>query len=200
MSSNIKKRSTKQERISNETNISLSINLDGSGKTKIDTGFGLLDHMLELMAFWANIDLSIKCSGDMNVDAHHTVEDVGLILGASILKALGDKKGINRVGYGRVPMDESLCEVTIDLSGRPWLEWRGDKILPPILANEEKDVWREFYKAFASTTKCNLHIEFLYGKNGHHLLESVAKGLGIALSQAISINSSKIRSTKGGLD
>lgn len=193
-------RTATRERQSAETRIQLEVNLDGRGQTRISTGFGLLDHMLTLVAFWAGMDLQISCQGDMDVDAHHSVEDVGLTLGAALLEALGDRTGIARVGYGRVPMDESLAEVTVDLSGRPWLEWRGDTLLPPILAGEEKDLWREFYKALASGARCNLHVAFLYGKNGHHLLESAAKGLGLALNQAMQIQSTTIRSTKGGLD
>ncbi|WP_165069222.1 imidazoleglycerol-phosphate dehydratase [Desulfovibrio sp. ZJ200] len=193
-------RTAARERQSAETRIRLEVNLDGRGQTRISTGFGLLDHMLTLTAFWAGMDLQISCQGDMDVDAHHSVEDVGLTLGAALLEALGDRTGIARVGYGRVPMDEALAEVTVDLSGRPWLEWRGDTLLPPILAGEEKDLWREFYKALASGARCNLHVAFLYGKNGHHLLESAAKGLGLALNQAMQIQGTTIRSTKGGLD
>ena len=106
----------------------------------------------------------------------------------------------DRAAETRVPMDEALSEVTVDLSGRPWLEWRGDELLPPVMAGEEKDLWREFYKALASSARCNLHIAFLYGKNGHHLLESAAKGLGLALRQAVQRQGTTIRSTKGGLD
>lgn len=183
-----------------ETDIGLHLVLDGAGTTDIHTGFGLLDHMLGLIAFWADMDLSLTCTGDLAVDAHHSVEDTGLALGSALRDALGDRAGIARVGHGRVPMDEALADVTIDLSGRPWLEWRGDELLPPVLAGEEKDLWREFYKAFASAARCNLHIAFLYGKNGHHLLESAAKGLGLALAQAVHRRGTTIRSTKGGLD
>ena len=193
-------REAAQERHSAETRISLRLNLDGEGKTRIQTGFGLLDHMLTLAMFWAGMDLQLSCQGDLNVDAHHSVEDVGLTLGRALLQALGDRAGIARVGYGRVPMDEALSEVTVDLSGRPWLEWRGDELLPPGIKAEEKDLWREFYKALASSARCNLHIAFLYGKNGHHLLESAAKGLGLALRQAVQRQGTTIRSTKGGLD
>ncbi|OXS28956.1 MAG: imidazoleglycerol-phosphate dehydratase [Desulfovibrio sp. MES5] len=189
-----------QARTSVETDIRLELTLDGQGKTDIRTGFGLLDHMLTLTAFWAGMDLTLVCEGDMEVDAHHTAEDVGLLLGKGLLDALGDRAGIARVGYGRVPMDEALTEVTVDLSGRPWLEWRGDDLLPPVLAGEEKDLWREYYKALASGARCNLHVEMRYGKNGHHLLESVAKGLGLALAQAVRRHGTTIRSTKGGLD
>ena len=148
-------RTSTQARTSAETDIRLELTLDGQGKTDIRTGFGLLDHMLTLTAFWAGMDLTLICEGDMEVDAHHTAEDVGLTLGKSLLEALGDRAGIARVGYGRVPMDEALTEVTVDLSGRPWLEWRGDDLLPPVLAGEEKDLWREYYKALASGARCN---------------------------------------------
>ena len=193
-------RTSTQARTSAETDIRLELTLDGQGKTDIRTGFGLLDHMLTLTAFWAGMDLTLICEGDMEVDAHHTTEDVGLLFGKALLEALGDRAGIARVGYGRVPMDESLAEATVDLSGRPWLEWRGGELLPPVLAGEEKDLWREYYKAIASSARCNLHVEFRYGQNGHHLLESAAQGLGLALAQAVRRNGTTIRSTKGGLD
>ena len=189
-----------RKRKSAETDINLRINLDGQGQTTIDTGFGLLDHMLTLTMFWANMDLTLSCTGDYHIDAHHSVEDTGALLGGTMLEALGDRAGIARVGYGRVPMDDALAEVTVDISGRPWLEWRGSELLPPVLAGEERDLWREFYKAFAASGRFNLHIAFLYGSNGHHLLESAAKGLGIALGQAVALQGTKIRSTKGGLD
>ena len=198
--SNTAPRTSAQERKSAETDIRLELNLDGQGITDVKTGFGLLDHMLTLTAFWAGMDLRLVCEGDMEVDAHHTTEDVGLLFGKALLEALGDRAGIARVGYGRVPMDEALAEATVDLSGRPWLEWRGGELLPPVLAGEEKDLWREYYKAIASSARCNLHIEFRYGQNGHHLLESAAKGLGLALAQAVRRNGTTIRSTKGGLD
>ena len=198
--SNSAPRIATQERKSAETDIRLELNLDGQGITDVKTGFGLLDHMLTLTAFWAGMDLRLVCEGDMEVDAHHTTEDVGLLFGKALLEALGDRAGIARVGYGRVPMDEALAEATVDLSGRPWLEWRGGELLPPVLAGEEKDLWREYYKAIASSARCNLHVEFRYGQNGHHLLESAAKGLGLALAQAVRRNGTTIRSTKGGLD
>ncbi len=172
----ISQRKTSLQRHSNETQIDVRLNLDGNGEARVTTGFGMLDHMLELMAFWGNLDLEIQCNGDIHIDAHHTVEDCGLVL------------------------DEALAEVTVDLSGRPWLAWRGDELLPPVIAHEEKDVWREFYKAIASSARCNLHIDFLYGKNGHHLLESAAKGFGLALKKAVAIEDGKIKSTKGVLD
>ena len=176
------------------------LTLDGSGKTAITTGFGMLDHMLTLLFFWAGMDVTLTCRGDLEVDAHHSVEDCGLLLGAALYEALGDKRGIARVGFGRVPMDEALAEVSLDLSGRPWLEWRGDELLPPVIAREEKDVWREFAKAMASAGSFNLHVSFLYGKNGHHLLESAFKGFGLALASAVRVTGDCVRSTKGGLE
>lgn len=183
-----------------ETSVRLELTLEGSGQSTISTGFGMLDHMLTLLAFWARFDLRLTCSGDMHVDAHHTTEDVALCLGQALHDALGDRKGIARTGWARVPMDEALADVTIDLSGRPWLEFHGDELLPPVMSGEEKDVWREFYKAFASAARCNLHICFQYGKNGHHLLESAAKGLGLALAQAVRCSDDRMPSTKGSLD
>ena len=160
----------------------------------------MLDHMLTLTFFWAGMDLTLRCKGDLEVDAHHTVEDCALVIGEAMQKALGDRAGIARVGYGRVPMDEALAEVTVDISGRPYTVWLGDDILPPVMAGEERDVWREWYKTLANTVRMNLHVSFLYGKNGHHLLESAAKGLGLALSQAVAKSGTAIRSTKGNLD
>lgn len=183
-----------------ETDIRLTLRLDGEGATDVHTGIGMLDHLLTLIMFWAEMDLSLSCRGDLEVDAHHSAEDTGLALGAALREALGDRAGIARVGHGRVPMDEALADVVVDLSGRPWLEWRGDELLPPVIAGEEKDLWREFYKALASAARCNLHVSFLYGKNGHHLLESAAKGLGLALGHAVRRRGILIRSTKGGLD
>ena len=166
-------RTAKAERTSAETQIRLSLNLDGEGKVHVDTGFGMLDHMLTLTFFWARMDLKLKCTGDMQVDAHHTTEDCALVLGGAILEALGDRAGIARVGY---------------------------EYLPPVIAREEKDVWREFYKALASAARMNVHVAFLYGKNGHHLLESAAKGLGLALAASVKREGTQVRSTKGGLD
>ncbi len=145
------------------------------------------------------MDLEIVCEGDLAVDAHHTMEDAGLVFGETMNAALGDKTGIRRVGNGRIPMDEALTTVDIDLSGRPYLVWRGDELLPRSLIGEEIDVWREFYKSFAFAGKFNLHINFLYGLNGHHLLESAAKGLGEALRQAMRNEGSSLRSSKGVL-
>lgn len=196
----MEKRCATAERCSKETKIEVSLCLDGEGRIDVATGFGMLDHMLTLIFFWAGMDLTLRCKGDLEVDAHHTVEDCAMVIGEAMQKALGDRAGIARVGYGRVPMDEALAEVTVDISGRPYTVWLGDDILPPVMAGEERDVWREWYKTLANTVRMNLHVSFLYGKNGHHLLESAAKGLGLALSQAVAKSGTAIRSTKGNLD
>lgn len=193
-------RSARVNRKSAETVIEVYLNLDGGGNISIHSGFGLFDHMLTLLAFWANFDLELSCTGDLEVDAHHTMEDCGLMLGSAFREALGDRKGIRRAAWAFVPMDEALAQVSLDLSGRSWLVWRNDELLPPLLAGEEKDVWREFYKAFSAEGRFNLHISFLYGKNGHHLLESAAKACGMALKQAIALEGQVIKSTKGKLD
>lgn len=190
-------------RTTKETDIALTLCLDGTGKTDIQSGIGFLDHMLTLLAFWARFDLELTCKGDLHIDSHHSIEDIGLCLGSAFHNALTSRNnanGIERVGFAKVPMDEALTEICLDLSGRAWLEWRGDELLPPVIAGDEKDVWREFYKAFVSSAKMNLHIQFLYGKNGHHLLESAAKGVGKALQKAVYINDTVATSTKGSLD
>ncbi len=196
----MKARTASVDRTTKETSISLRLSLDGKGKTDVNTGFGIADHFINLIAFWAGFDLKLNCTGDMDIDAHHTVEDVGLCLGQAILEALGDKQGIARVGGGKVPMDEALAEVCIDLSGRSYLVFMGDELLPPVLAGEERDLWREFFKSIAAGARMNLHIAMLYGKNGHHLLESASKGLGLALRQAVNRERDVLMSTKGSLD
>ncbi len=183
-----------------ETDITLTLNLDGAGEVAVATGFGMADHMITLMAFWAGFDLTLSCKGDLHIDAHHTVEDVGLCLGQAIHEALLDRKGIARTGAAKVPMDEALADICIDLSGRAYLVMRGQELLPPIIAGEESDLWREFFKALATTAKANIHCTFLYGKNGHHLLESACKGLGLAFRQAVQQNRTRILSTKGSID
>ena len=187
------------ERSTRETQISVRVNLDGTGQTEIRTGFGFADHMLDLLAHWAGFDLQLSCQGDMHIDAHHTLEDVGLCLGSALLSALGDRTGIARVGWATVPMDEARVEVCLDLSGRAYLVY-AEELLPPLIAGQEKDLWREFLKSLAFKAAMNLHVRMLYGVNGHHLLESTFKGLGLALRQAVRIERAAVLSTKGGLD
>ena len=192
-------RSSSLMRTTKETDIRVALTLEGSGRTDIATGVGFADHMLTLMAFWAGFDLTLSCKGDLEVDAHHSLEDVGLSLGQALAEALGDKAGIARVASAKVPMDEALAEVVLDLSGRPYLVY-SDDLLPELIAGEEKDVWREFFKSLAQRAGMNLHIRFEYGKNGHHLLEAAFKALGLALRQAVQVCRAGAPSTKGSVD
>lgn len=185
-------------RTTRETSIELEIDLDGNGAAEVSTGVGFADHMLTLLAFWSGFDIKVFCKGDLHVDAHHTLEDVGLCLGQAMAEALGDKSGVNRVGFARFPLDEALSEVVVDLSGRPYLVYEDD-LLPAQIAGEEKDVWREFFKSLANKCQMNLHVRMLYGKNGHHLLESAFKALGVALRQAAGRDRAGVPSTKGSL-
>ncbi len=200
MQAQTKPRIAENTRTTKETNINLCLNIDGNGKVEVKTGFGMGDHMLTLMAFWAGFDLDLNCEGDLYIDAHHTMEDVGLCLGQALDKALGDRVGIARTAFSKVPMDEAIAEACIDFSGRAMHIMQGQALLPPTIAGEENDLWREFFKAFACGAKMNLHISFLYGSNGHHLLESAFKSLGLALGNAVCINRSYLLSTKGSLD
>ena len=184
-----------------ETRIDLQLALEGNGAAHIRTGYGFADHLFTLMVFWAGFDCDLRCEGDLEVDAHHTVEDCALCFGQALDAALGKRAGIARVGNARVPMDEALASVDLDLSGRPWLEYRHADILPPVIAGEERALWREFFKSIAAAARMNLHVDFLYGENGHHLLESAGKGLGLALKNAVLLTRhDAIPSTKGSLD
>lgn len=193
-------RTAEYNRHTTETRIRLVLNLDGEGKVAVRTGFGMADHMITLLAFWAGVDLDLQCEGDLDVDAHHTLEDAGLCLGEAFRLALGDRKGIARTGWARVPMDEALADVAVDISGRSFLVFNGAALLPPIIAGEERDIWREFFKSLAAGARMNLHISLLYGENGHHLLESACKGLGLALRSATAVTRHTLLSTKGSLD
>lgn len=193
-------RQARIQRTTSETDITLALTLDGTGDVSVKTGYGFADHMITLLAFWAGFDLYVECRGDLEVDAHHTVEDVSLCFGQALFEALGDRKGIKRVGNAKVPMDESIADVAIDLSGRPFLVFRGEDLLPATIAGEERALWHEFFKSFVAGARMNLHISFIYGANGHHLLESACKGLGLALRSAVARSGSAIPSTKGRLD
>ncbi|WP_428569170.1 MAG: imidazoleglycerol-phosphate dehydratase HisB [Solidesulfovibrio sp. DCME] len=182
-----------------ETRVAVEIGLDGSGAAAVDTGYGFADHMLNLLAFWAGFDLKLTCRGDLEVDAHHSLEDVAICLGEALRQALGDRAGIARVGVAKVPMDEALCEAVVDLSGRAYLVYR-ENVLPPVIAGEEKDVWREFFKAFCHAARANVHIHYEYGQNGHHLVEAAFKALGLALRRATAVDGARVPSTKGSLD
>ena len=166
-----------------ETEISLSLNLDGSGKAEVATGVGFLDHMLTLFARHGLIDLTVRCKGDLHVDQHHTVEDVGICLGLAIAQAVGDKKGIVRYGTFTVPMDESLVMVSLDLSGRAYLvcrlDTRGRKI-----GEFDAELVPEFFRAVAGNARMTLHVHQFYGENAHHIVEAAFKAFGRALDAA----------------
>ncbi|MFG1416753.1 imidazoleglycerol-phosphate dehydratase HisB [Xanthobacter sp. V0B-10] len=184
-----------------ETKISLSVDLDGTGKSDISTGIGFLDHMLDAIARHARFDLAIKATGDLHIDFHHTTEDVGIVLGQAVRKALGDLRGITRYADCLMPMDETLTRVAIDISGRPFLVFRTEFPVAKIGAFDTELV-REFFQAFAMNAGVTLHVETLYGVNAHHISESCFKGLARVLRAAVAIDpaaAGEIPSTKGAL-
>ncbi len=180
-------RSSTHTRKTAETDISLSLNLDGTGASNIETGIPFFDHMLTLFSRHSGIDLDVKVDGDVEVDFHHTVEDTGIVLGDAIREALGDKHGITRYGHAYLPMDETLTRSVIDLSNRPYLEFRAPAGSPDA-QNFPFSLLEEFCRAFSSNLRCNLHIEVLYGRDGHHIAESVFKGIARALRTAITVD------------
>ena len=184
-----------------ETQIRLALNLDGSGKSAARTGVGFFDHMLDLLARHSLIDMSVDAKGDLEVDAHHTVEDVGIVLGQAIEKALGDKRGIYRYGWAIVPMDESLAQVAIDLSGRPAFVFKVE--FPRGTIGEfPVELVEEFWKSVATNARMNLHVTVPYGTNNHHISEAIFKASAKALRQAVSHdprNPGGMPSTKGSL-
>jgi imidazoleglycerol-phosphate dehydratase len=161
--------------------------LDGKGKNKISTGIGFFNHMLTLFSVHGLFDLEIEATGDLDVDYHHTVEDVGLVLGNAISQALGKREGIRRYGHAVIPMDDSLAEVTLDLSNRPYLVYRHPEKMP-LQSDWDSSLAREFFRAVAQTAGMNLHIHLAYGENWHHMVEAAFKGFGRALRTAVSID------------
>lgn len=188
-------------RRTNETDIEVTLVLDGTGKAEIETGIGFLDHMLEQVARHSLIDITLKAKGDLHIDDHHTTEDTGWAIGQALRDALGDRKGITRYAHSYLPMDECLSRVAIDVSGRPFLVWKAE--LPaPKLSSMETELFREWFQAFAMGAGVTLHVENLYGINTHHIVESIFKGLARSLRQAIAIDAAqadRIPSTKGTL-
>ena len=172
------------ERKTKETQIVCTTNLDGIGKSNIKTGIGFFDHMLELLSHHSLIDINLSVLGDTHVDLHHTVEDTGYALAQSLINSLGDKKGINRYGFFYVPMDECLSRCVLDLSGRPELVWNVKLGLKKI-GQMDTELFAEFFKAFTNEAKCNLHIENLYGRNNHHIIESCFKAFAKSLRISI---------------
>ena len=190
-------RESKVSRKTNETDIEIKINLDGSGNTDINTGIAFFDHMLNSFAKHGSFDLLIRARGDLTVDDHHTVEDVGITLGSAIAKALGDKKGIGRFADARVPMDEALAAAAIDISGRSYLVFNAKFTNPNIGGLTSQNV-RHFFESLASNAGINVHLDAA-GENDHHKAEALFKAFGIALKRAVRITGSGIPSTKGVL-
>ena len=185
-------------RTTKETDISIKLDLDGTGKVNIDTGIGFFDHMLTALGVHAGFDLDVTVKGDLYVDGHHSVEDTGIALGEAFAKAIGDKAGIARYGSFYIPMDEALCFCSLDISGRPFLVYNAE------LTNEKVGEFdtclaEEFFRAFAFNAGITLHIREEYGKNDHHIIEAMFKALAHALKEAVSISGSAVLSTKGVL-
>ena len=175
------------ERRTKETSITVDLNLDGTGSYNIDTGIGFLDHMLEQLSRHSLIDLEIKAKGDLHIDFHHTTEDTGIAIGQAVADALGERRGIQRYGLAVVPMDESCTRVALDISSRPYLVWKVN-FSKPKLGEIDTELFQEFFKSFSNEAKCNLHIENLYGKNNHHIIESCFKAFAKSIKEAIEID------------
>lgn len=186
------------ERKTRETDIKLTVDLDGSGKTQIDTGIGFFDHMLTAFAVHSGIDLTVKCNGDLYVDAHHSVEDIGICLGKAFAQALGDKAGIARYGSAYVPMDEALAFCSLDISGRAFLVFNA-QFSDDRIGQFDTCLTEEFFRAFAFNSAITLHIREEYGKNDHHICEAIFKAVAHALKQALAQNGGQVLSTKGVL-
>jgi imidazoleglycerol-phosphate dehydratase len=192
-------RTAKVERKTRETDIKLTLNLDGKGLYSIDTSIPFLDHMLSLMCKHGIFDIKLKAKGDTDVDFHHTVEDIGIVLGKAVKQALGGMKGISRFGQATVPMDEAIASISLDISGRPYLVYKVGIPKKNKIKNFDIDLIEDFLQAFASNSGITLHVGSFYGRNTHHIIEAVFKALGRALKEAVSIDSriKGIPTTKG---
>ncbi len=201
LAAKISARCASRARATKETEISVSVNLDGTGVYNVNTGIGFLDHMLEQLSRHSLIDLDVEAKGDLHIDFHHTTEDTGIVIGEAMREALGDFKGIVRYGEATVPMDETLSRVALDVSQRPYLIWQVN-FSKPKLGDMDTELFKEWFQAFAQAAGITLHIENLYGENNHHIVESCFKGLARALRQAIAVDPRKadaVPSTKGVL-
>jgi imidazoleglycerol-phosphate dehydratase len=194
-------RTAKVERKTKETQISVEVNLDGTGKYEVSTGIGFLDHMMEQLSRHSLMDLKLTAKGDLHIDYHHTTEDTGIAIGEAVARALGDRKGITRYAHAYIPMDETLSRVALDFSGRPYFIWKVE-FTKPKLGEMDTELFREWFQAFAFAAGMTLHVENLYGVNNHHIVESCYKGLARSLRQAVAIDPRKadeVPSTKGTL-
>ncbi|MBL6928784.1 MAG: imidazoleglycerol-phosphate dehydratase HisB [Rhodospirillales bacterium] len=189
------------ERKTNETRISATVDLDGTGRYEISTGIGFLDHMIEQLARHSLIDIDLKADGDLHIDFHHTTEDAGIVIGSAISQALGERKGIARYGSAIAPMDEALSRVALDASNRPYLVWKVEFVRDK-LGEMDTELFKEWFQAFAQAAGLTLHAETFYGENNHHIAESLFKALARALRQAVEADPRKgdaVPSTKGVL-
>ncbi len=194
-------RQARVERKTSETAITVTVDLDGTGRYAVSTGIGFLDHMLEQLSRHSLIDLDLTAEGDLHIDNHHTTEDTGIAIGRAVSEALGDRAGIARFGSALSPMDETLTRVTVDASNRPYLVWRVD-LRRDKLGTMDSELFKEWFQAFAQAAGLTLHVETLYGENGHHIVESCYKGLARALREAVALDPRKadaVPSTKGVL-
>lgn len=190
------------DRVTKETKVSATVDLDGAGIYRIASGIGFLDHMLEQLSRHSLIDIELRADGDLHIDYHHTTEDTGIVIGQAISQALGDRTGIARYGAAIIPMDETCTRVAVDASNRPYLIWKV-AFSRPKLGDMDTELFKEWFQAFAQHAGVNLHVENLYGENNHHIVESCYKGLARALRQAVEIDpraSASVPSTKGVLD
>lgn len=191
-------RSASINRVTKETQININMNLDGEGLISIDTGVGFLDHMLTSFAFHGGMDLDIKCLGDLKVDDHHTVEDVGIVLGQAFKQSLGEMKGIQRFGSASIPMDESLATASIDISNRPYLVFNVDFFHEKIGEMDTQN-FKEFFRAFVNESRITLHLNLMYGDNDHHKIEAIFKAFAKAVKEAVAQSDKSVSSTKGVL-
>jgi imidazoleglycerol-phosphate dehydratase len=196
----LRARQARIERKTRETDIRLALALDGSGRSKVATGIGFLDHMLAALATHGRFDLEVRCRGDLHVDAHHSVEDVGIALGQALKQALGDKRGIVRFGHAYVPLDEALSRCVIDLSGRPWLHF-GVEFKARQVGTMPTELFEDFFWALADHGRLNIHLDTLRGRNAHHIAETLFKATARALSMAVALDPrvKDVPSTKGSL-
>jgi imidazoleglycerol-phosphate dehydratase len=192
-------RYAEKDRITKETSVHCELTLDGSGSADIDTGIGFFNHMMELFAFHSDMDLVLKADGDLDVDDHHTIEDCGIVLGQAFREALGDRIGIRRYGFFILPMDEALCETALDISGRPFLVFSCDFKREQI-GMMSTEMTEEFLRAFAVAAGITLHVNVRYGNNDHHKAEAIFKSLGHAVKEAVSVEGSRLMSSKGMLE
>ena len=194
-------RIAKIKRKTKETEIDCRLNLDGTGDYKVSTGIGFLDHMIEQLSKHSAVDIFLKAKGDLHIDAHHTTEDIGYVLGKAMSEALAERKGIRRFGSCYAPMDETLTRVVIDLSGRPFLVWKVF-FTQTKLGDMDLELFKEFFQAFSQAIGANIHVENIYGVNNHHIIESCFKALAISVNKAVKVSEklkNKVPSTKGKL-